>query len=205
MKLTAPKIAILAFAACVALPLSARAEPANSAAAFAEKSCGLCHGQSAQGYAVAPQLAGQHPEYIEKQLMSLKGKARNNPYSARYMWHAAEKVSPQFVHELALYFSSLTPQSAANGDEALAAKGKAIFEAGVPADNIVACQFCHGPRAQGTGIYPRLAGQSYYYMKRRLQQWNEGYSQSSEHMPGIANTLSPEQTEAVASYLSFLK
>jgi cytochrome c553 len=58
--------------------------------------------------------------------------------------------------------------------------------------------------AQGVDKFPRLGGRSYYYLKRRLEQWGEGYK-VAQHMPGIASKLSPEQIDAVASYLSFLK
>jgi len=66
------------------------------------------------------------------------------------------------------------------------------------------CQFCHGPEAQGIGKFPRLGGQSYYFLKRRLENWNEGYETIAPHMPGIAALLKPDEIEAVASYLSFV-
>jgi len=121
------------------------------------------------------------------------------------MSHVATNVLPENECEVAAYLSSLEPEPFNNGDEALVHQGEAIFKTGVPKDNIPACQFCHGPDAQGSGIFPRLGGQSAYYLKRRLQQWVEGYSVIAEHMPGIAQKLSPEQMDAVASYLSYVR
>jgi cytochrome c553 len=51
-----------------------------------------------------------------------------------------------------------------------------------------------------------LAGQSYYYLKRKLAQWGEGYhATAARPMPGIASKLSDGEIEALASYLSFVK
>ena len=48
--------------------------------------------------------------------------------------------------------------------------------------------------------------QNCYYLKRRLEQWTEGYHGTLVHpMPHIAEQLSRNQIEELASYLSFLK
>jgi cytochrome c553 len=53
---------------------------------------------------------------------------------------------------------------------------------------------------------PRLSGLAYIYLKRRLEQWTEGYhAAAGPPMPHIAGKLSPDQIEALASYLSFVK
>jgi cytochrome c553 len=53
--------------------------------------------------------------------------------------------------------------------------GREIYFEGVPELNIVPCAACHGPTAEGIRNIPRLAGLSYAYLKRRLEQWGEGY------------------------------
>jgi len=40
--------------------------------------CGSCHGAAARGNATVPRLAGQHPEYLFKQLAFFKAKLRGN-------------------------------------------------------------------------------------------------------------------------------
>jgi hypothetical protein len=43
-------------------------------------------------------------------------------------------------------------------------------------------------------------------LKRRLEQWGEGYhAAAGPPMPDIAGKLSPNQIDALASYLSFIK
>jgi cytochrome c553 len=176
-------------------------EPSN----YVARNCAYCHGPSVQGFAIAPRLAGQHRTYLVNQLHRLRSGERNNPFSVNYMSHVAANVQPENECELAAYLSMLPPEAAGDGDEALAARGEQIFKIGAPSDKVPACQFCHGPDGQGVGMFPRLAGQSYYYLKRRLEQWSEGYTKLAPHMPGIASQLSPEQIDAVASYLSFVK
>jgi cytochrome c553 len=170
------------------------------------RNCTWCHGGSAQGYTPAPRLAGQTPRYIETQMMSFREHTRNSPFSKQYMWAAAGHLSPQAVHSLATYFSSLSARAANDGDRERTAEGKAIYRDGVPQSNIVACIACHGPDAEGAGEIPRLGGLAYSYVKRRLEQWGEGYHGALDlPMPHIASKLSPNQIEALASYLSFAK
>ena len=105
--------------------------------------------------------------------------------------------------QIGAYISSMPAQAARDGREELRAQGEDVFLHGKPSNNLPACQFCHGPEAQGLGIFPRLGGQSYYYLKRRLENWNQGYEVVAPHMPGIVGLMSPDDIEAVASYLSF--
>jgi cytochrome c553 len=211
MNLTQSTIAAVAvtFATVFAFAGKSQAEgcgsPAIEPSNYVERNCAYCHGPSVQGFGVAPRLAGQHRAYIAAQLNRLRGGERDNPFSVNYMSHVAAKVLPEHECELTTYLAMLPPEAAGDGIEALAASGEQIFKIGVPSNKIPACQFCHGPDGQGVGMFPRLSGQSYYYLKRRLEQWGEGYTKIAPHMPGIASQLSPEQIDAVASYLSFVR
>jgi len=170
------------------------------------RNCTWCHGASAQGYAPAPRLAGQRRQYIENQLWRFIERRRDNPFSKLYMWHAAANVSSQAVRYLADYFSTLHPKAADDGNKQLVAKGRTIFQDGVPSSNIVACAACHGPQAQGIRQIPRLGGLAYSYLRRRLWQWHVGYDRSAGHpMPDVTSRLSAKQIAALASYLSFIK
>ena len=170
------------------------------------RNCTWCHGTSAQGYLPAPRLAGQRRQYIENQLLNFSEHTRDNPFSRQYMWAAVANLSPEIAHYLAGYFSTLSPKAANDGLRELAALGAAIYQDGIPESNIVACVACHGPNAEGVGEIPRLGGLSYSYLTRRLEQWGEGFHTAAKFpMPRIANSLSPDQIEALASYLSFVE
>jgi len=200
MRYTQAKIAALAI---VSIAVSALAAHAESPAV---RNCTWCHGASAQGYTPAPQLAGQRSKYIEQQLVSFSERTRDSPFSKQYMWGAAAHLSPRMTRELAMYFSRLPSRPADDGDKELVEGGRAIYQRGMPEANIVACVACHGPNAEGVGEIPRLGGLAYTYLKRRLQQWGEGYHGAvALPMPHVASTLSRNQIEELASYLSFVK
>lgn len=200
MRFVISKIAVLTLITSV---LPAFAGDMESAAV---SNCTWCHGVAAQGYAPAPRLAGQRPQYIERQLLDFRNHTRDNPFSKQYMWGATANLSPGTAHYLAYYFSKQIPEAANDGDRRFAASGKKLFEDGNPGANTVSCAVCHGPNAEGIGRIPRLGGLSYYYLKRKLSQWGEGFhSAAAAPMPQIASKLSSNEIEALASYLSFIK
>jgi cytochrome c553 len=168
------------------------------------RNCTWCHGTSGQGFTTAPRLAGQRHQYIANQLVDFSRHTRDNPLSKQYMWSAAANLSPQTARDFATYFSTLNPKAANDGDPQLAARGKAIYELGIADSNVAACVVCHGPRAEGVREIPRLGGLAYSYLKKRLEQWGEGFHATAEPMPQIASTLSQNEIEALASYLSFI-
>jgi len=66
-------------------------------------SCKACHGVAAQGSATVPRLAGQHPEYLARQLAFFKTKLRgNDPVMAAV---CAELTAEQ-IQAVATYASS---------------------------------------------------------------------------------------------------
>lgn len=201
MKFTRAKIASFV----IAISSGVFLVPAH-AGSLPVRNCTWCHGVSAQGYTPAPRLAGQRYRYIEHQLSSFALHRRNNPFSKMYMWYAAANLNRETAHTLAMYFASLHPKAANDGNRDLVAEGRAIYQQGVPNDNVVACIACHGPRAQGIGQIPRLGGLSYSYLQDRLGQWKVGYDAAAKHpMPHVASNLSGDQIAALASYLSFIE
>jgi cytochrome c553 len=172
----------------------------------AVRNCTWCHGAGAQGYTVAPRLAGQRPQYIMSQIRSFREHARNNPFSKQYMWSAVAALDSHTARDLANYFATIPPKAANDGDNTLASRGRTIYMDGIPEANIVSCYACHGPNAEGVRDIPRLGGLAYFYLKGRLEQWGQGYhSTPGSPMPMVATHLGPEEIEALASYLSFVK
>ena len=64
--------------------------------------CQSCHGVHAQGMGTIPRLAGQHPEYIEKQLEYFSSNARQNAI----MHHNARALSTAQIAAVAAYASA---------------------------------------------------------------------------------------------------
>jgi cytochrome c553 len=196
----------LAYALMLGLACLVVSAPSGHADSLAVRNCNWCHGTAAQGVTPAPRLAGQRAPYLERQLASFHSHVRDNPFSKMYMWGAAATLTPQLARYLSEYFAALPPKAANDGDRERVTFGETIYQEGMPNSNIVACVVCHGPNAEGVRAIPRLGGLAYGYLKRRLEQWGEGYHVAAgPPMPDIAGKLSREQIEALASYLSFVK
>ncbi len=198
MKRIGLKSALLAIVASIA--------PAAAWDGASVRNCTWCHGTSGQGYMVAPRLAGQRPAYIESQIRSFRDHSRDNPFSKQYMWGAVAALDPWEVRDLAAYFATIQPRPANDGNRSLVAEGRAIYMDGIPEANIASCYACHGPNAEGVREIPRLGGLAYFYLKARLEQWGQGYhSGQGTPMPIVARSLGPNEIEALASYLSFVR
>jgi cytochrome c553 len=172
--------------------------------------CQDCHGPSGQGYRgyfPMPRLAGQQTEYLKNQLQAFVEHRRTN----NIMFNVAHSLSPAMIAALAADFRALNPNPLGGGPKSLAAFGEKIFQDGVPDANVAACAACHGPDAKGSGEIPRLAGQLHDYIFDKLTNWskerglNPAKPDTSAIMSPVAHSLSRQQVEAVAAYLSYLK
>lgn len=180
-------------------------ESVYDAKTLVSMACSKCHGYD--GVSVSPLfpiLAAQQPSYIEWELQLFRQRARSDPHARAFMWGIARALDDQQIHGLAQYFSS---KPAARGsppsDPALAAKGKAIYENGVPQRDILACLPCHGPNAEGVNTFPRLAGQHRDYLAIQLHQFNgNSRLRESEIMHRFTENLTDDEIAAVTEYLA---
>jgi cytochrome c553 len=74
-------------------------------------------------------------------------------------------------------------------------RGAAIAAHGV-APSVSACAQCH---AQSSGAFPRIAGQSQYYLDKQMHDFTSGVRTNAIMTP-IAKGLSPEEVADVAAY-----
>jgi cytochrome c553 len=171
--------------------------------------CKTCHGLSGQGFRGSfpmPRLAGQQPEYIENQLKAFIEHRRNNPV----MFNVAHALSPAMLTALTTEFRNLNPKPLGGGPSDQIAAGKKIYEEGV-GQNVPPCASCHGPEAKGDGQFPRLAGQLYDYVVKKLTNWDTERGQdranpdTSAIMQPIAHDLTAAEIKAVAAYVSSLE
>ena len=200
--------AIAASAAALAQDKGATAVSAQELTAKTDY-CKTCHGIEGQGFRGSfpmPRLAGQQPEYIENQLKAFIEHRRSNPV----MFNVAHALSPAMLTALTTKFKNLNPKPLGGSPKELVPEGKEIYEQGVPSVNIPPCASCHGPEAKGDGQFPRLAGQLYDYVTRKLTNWekergqNKANPDTSAIMQPIAHDLTEAQIKAVAAYVSQL-
>jgi cytochrome c553 len=151
-----------------------------------------------------PSLAGQHPEYLFKQLNEFKSGSRNNAV----MMVMVAGVSAEDMRNLAAYYAAQKPSETAAKDKDLVAEGRKLFRGGNVATGVTACAGCHSPN--GAGIpsqYPRLAGQHPEYVVAQLKAFRAGdrANDSNNMMRAVAGRLTDKEIAAVAEYLSALR
>ena len=189
---------------CVAAFACAQTSPglAQAAEEKAVNLCSTCHGP--RGISTSPEfpiLAAQQKEYIIAQLHALRDKSRAEKDAHDFMWGIAGQLDDPMIDAIATYYS-MQPAAPGRdvGDPALIAKGKKLFEEGVPDRSIPACETCHGKDATGAGTIPRLAGQHAKYVAKQLA-YIQSLVRAAPVMHGIVKEMTPMEMQAVAAYV----
>jgi cytochrome c553 len=166
--------------------------------------CAACHGVDGNSPLSAnPSLAGQHPEYLLKQLTEFKSGARSNPV----MTGMVANLSADDMRNLAAYYSSQTPKQMGAKDKDLVAQGRKLYRGGNPSNSVAACAGCHSPNGSGIPAqYPRLAGQHADYVVAQLKAFRAGDRANDPNlmMRATAVKLTDKEIAALAEYISGL-
>lgn len=177
---------------------------------IATQVCAACHAADGNSMISAnPVLAGQHAEYITKQLKNFKswdGKPaeRNNPVMAGM----AAPLSKEDMVNLGAYFSQQKPKGGTAKNRELALEGQKIYRAGIARKQVPACAACHGPAGAGIPVqYPRLAGQHADYTLTQLKSFAAGQRANDPQsmMREVAGRMTEQEMKAVAEYISGLR
>lgn len=155
--------------------------------------CTMCHGPTGISFAGAPNLAGQYPVVIYKQLRDYQSGAR----SSAVMTVMARALSDTEIRRLALYYASLPRLPAAPGGS----QAPAIVRWGAPMRNIAPCGSCHGD-LDHTLASPWLAGEPASYIRTQLQAFagNDRVNDINGQMRAMAHALTPEEIDTAAAY-----
>jgi cytochrome c553 len=167
--------------------------------------CSSCHGLYGQSISPRfPNLAGQQREYLEAQLKNFQTKSSRGEQDAHtFMFGMAAKLTDADITTLAAYYAGLPAAVAQPGDPADAKAGKAIYENGIDALNVPACQSCHGAQAEGAGAIPRLAAQHPDYVEKQLTAFAANV-RANEMMHDNSKNLTPDEIRELAAYISGL-
>ncbi len=168
--------------------------------------CSTCHGVDGNPTSPNfPRLAGQQADYVVAQLGNFRNHKRADPEGFEYMWGLSRNLTDAQIAGLAEYYAKQKPHSTApTGDATIIATGKDIYEKGVPEQNVIACMACHGEKAQGTGAFPRLAGQHADYIVKQLNVFQNTQGRPGTAMEFVVHPLTGANKEAVAAYLQSL-
>ncbi|MDT3736270.1 MAG: c-type cytochrome [Denitratisoma sp.] len=184
-------------------PQAAKAPAANvdlkRAQEIVNGRCSLCHGAEGESASpIFPRLAGQHPEYIAKQLADFKNGRRKGTMNDQ-----AAELTEDEMKALGVFFGDKKPKSYTVRDEDFGAVGRYIYHKGNPFSGVAACASCHGPKGDGTVQLPRLAGQHAAYLEGQLKEFNKRErTNDNAVMHAIASKLTELEVKAVSLYLS---
>ena len=201
---------VLLAAALLALSAHA-AEPAKAAfkidlakgQAVATQVCGACHtSDGTRGAPANPIIAGQHPEYLVKQLQEFKSGKRKNAIMAGM---AATLSEDDMRHVSAFYASKSAKPGAAKNKDTIRL-GEKIWRGGIADKQVPACSGCHGPTGAGIPAqYPRLAGQHGDYIESQMLGFRSGARANNAQMTGIAAKMNDLEIKAVSDYTAGLQ
>jgi Cytochrome c553 len=189
-------------AALAAAALPAAGDPVKPGAeAKVGAVCGQCHGLTGESENPSiPRLNGQMPDYLTAQLRAFRDRKRDDAHARSFMWGNARQMDDAAVADLARYFAAQSPAKPQTGGS-LAAEGERLYQNGDSSRGVVACQMCHGKAAEGSGAFPRLAGQHATYLRLMLGAFRSGQRQN-DTMSAVAKPLTDRQIEALVSYLA---
>lgn len=166
--------------------------------------CAACHGPDGNSTNPAwPKIAGQHEEYIYKQLLDFKSGKRKNAQMSPII----ANMSKQDLSDVAAYFSSQTRKPGfAKPENLLTAEH--LYRAGDPKSGLAACTACHGPDGAGNPAakFPSLSGQHAQYLITTLKAYKSEARKNDPNgiMRDIASKLSNSDIEIIANYLQGL-
>ena len=201
------------FGFLVVTPASARFVIKGDAAngqEIAGKVCAACHGPDGNSpLAVNPSLAGQHAEYLYKQLSNFKSKdgkpaERNNAVMAGM----AAPLSDDDMKNVSAYYAGQTARPRTARDPELVKQGQQIYRGGIAAKSVAACASCHSPNGAGLPAqYPRVAGQHAEYTAAQLKAFRAGDRKNDPNamMRTVAAKLSDREMATVSEYLASLR
>lgn len=199
-----PVLVIITLIVSVALS-HAWAEGSVEAGKAKSASCAACHG--VDGNSVNPEwpkLAGQHADYLVKQLNYFAHGERENVT----MKPMASALDAQGREDVAAYYAS-QKVTIGEADPELLELGQRIYRSGNAESGIAPCMGCHGPNGAGNPAarYPALRGQHAKYIENQLHGFADGKrvnENATKMMQILAVRMTNREIRAVASYIQGL-
>jgi len=182
----------------VLTPEMARAGASDSigrGGTLALQKCTMCHGTRGVSETNAPNLAGQYPEVVLKQLMDYKRGDRKS--SA--MQGLSMGLDERGIRDLAAYYASLPrPKNTPVTDMSTV---PALVKVGDPTRNIAPCASCHGGIEQKLGA-PWMEGMPKDYLVTQLRDFASGARSNDSHaqMRNMARALTEKEIVDVAEF-----
>jgi cytochrome c553 len=198
-----PLLGLLACASSIAATPAPAAKPDLAKGQASAQVCAACHtADGSRGSPANPIIAGQHPEYLVKQLQEFKSGKRNNAVMKGF----ASTLSDDDMKNVAAFYAGKGAKPGFAKDKSLVQLGEKIYRGGIADKAVPACAGCHSPNGAGLPAqYPRLGGQHGDYTEAQMVAFRSGARGNSAQMVTIAAKMSDREIKAVADYIAGLR
>ena len=167
--------------------------------------CAACHGEGGRSVKQSiPSLAAQQRQYTVTQLKDFRAQIRAETSAKAYMWGMSALLDDATIDGLATYYAAQAPARGHSAPGAQLRLGRKIFTDGIPGRGVTACASCHGDGGEGTGEFPRLAGQRAEYVVAQLKIFRTWLRPHASDMKTQARAMSAAESRAVAAYVQSL-
>jgi cytochrome c553 len=172
---------------------SASAESIGRGATLALR-CTMCHGARGLSQAGTPNLAGEYPLTIYKELVDFKTGARVSAVMAPLV----ADLSDADMRDLAAYYAYLPRPS---DRPPVAETPPRIVASGAPLRGIAPCGACHGEIATKAGA-AWLEGQPAVYLRTQLEAFSTGarHNDIGEQMRNVARQMTAKEIDAASEF-----
>ncbi len=161
--------------------------------------CSACHKPEGWGLrdGTFPQLAGQHPNVLIKELADIRDKRREN--SVMHSFTTSSLIGGSQALADVVSYISLLPMDPepGRGPATNLERGKQLYE--------THCTGCHGVNGEGDNakFYPRLQGQHYNYLVRQFRDIQSGKRKNANPaMVAEIKSFNDGDITAVCDYVS---
>jgi len=170
--------------------------------AISTQVCAACHtADGSRGSPANPILAGQHPEYLAKQLADFKSGKRKSAVMAGF----AGTLSDDDMRNVAAFYASKSAKPGFAKNKDTVALGQQIYRGGIAAKGVPACAGCHSPNGAGLPVqYPRVGGQHGDYTEAQLLAFRTP-ARANAQMSAIAAKMNEAEIKAVSDYIAGLR
>ena len=186
-----------------------KADPAKGQA-IAAAVCAACHGPDGNSPASAnPHLAGQHADYLLKQMKNFKGEGGKQPERVNAIMNGMIAAYDEAqMRDLAAYFAMQKQKGEQARNRDTIEQGRKLYRAGDKSKGLAACAACHGPAGAGIPAqYPRIQGQYAEYIEAQLKAFRDGTraNDPARMMRMIALKMTDPEIKAVSDYIAGLR
>ena len=156
--------------------------------------CTMCHGARGLSQAETPNLAGQYPVTIYKELVDFKTGAR----ASAVMAPLVADLSDADMRDLAAYYAYLPRVS---GPQPAAGELPHIVASGAPLRGIAPCGACHG-ELDSKASAAWLEGQPAVYLHTQLKAFSTGarHNDIGEQMRNVARRMTADEIDAASRF-----